>query len=162
MNFTIIKFLEDRLKSHNVLFEFGSGASTLFYARLVKQVVSIEYDQSWFSLIKNRVPENATVLFREENYDGSYCRSIKETDQLYDVVIVDGRDRVNCVIQSLDSLSDEGVVLLDDSQREQYQEALVYAKKGGFRELPLEGMKPTGVGFDRTSILYRDGNCLGI
>ena len=32
----------------------------------------------------------------------------------------------------------------------------------GFRALDLEGLKATGKGLDRTTLIYRDGNCLGI
>ncbi len=162
MNYSIIGLLEDRLQKEHSIFEFGSGASTQFFARLVSRVVSIEYDKVWFSLITDRLPGNATVLYREKDYDGKYCRSIRETDESYDGVIVDGRDRVNCVKQSLESLSERGVVILDDSHRAQYQDAIDFAMKRGFRALPMEGLKPTGTGIDRSTIFYRDGNCLGI
>jgi hypothetical protein len=52
--------------------------------------------------------------------DGDYCRAIGETGDQYDVVIVDSRDRMNCLKQSISALTSRGVILLDDSQRRRY------------------------------------------
>ena len=162
MNYPIIKILEDRLKSHFLIFEFGSGYSTLFCARLVQSVISVEYDKEWFSTIKDKAPDNVNLIYRKVGNNGEYCKSIKEFDILYDIIIVDGRDRVNCVKQSMESLSENGVIILDDSERKKYQKAIECAKKNGFNALDLEGLKPIGSGVNRSTILYRDDNCLGI
>jgi hypothetical protein len=162
MNYSIIKFLEDRLKNYFDLFEFGSGYSTCFYAKLVRSVASVEYDESWFQNVKKNIPKNVELIYKEKDTDGEYCRTIGSTDKKYDIVIVDGRDRVNCVKQSIEVLSAKGVILLDDSHREKYVEGINYAKKRGFRTLDFEGLKPTGSGIDRTTIIYRDSNCLDI
>lgn len=162
MNFPIIAFLEQRLSKQHTLFEYGSGYSTLFYARHVGHVTSIEYDQAWFQNIQQKAPANVTLVFQEQDIDGDYCRTIARTSQKYDVVIVDGRDRVNCLKQSLDRLSDSGVVLLDDSQRERYQEGITFAEARGFKTLDFEGLKPASTATDRTTIFYRHDNCLGL
>lgn len=162
MNFAVIKLLEDRLKEDFILFEFGSGYSTCFYARKVRAVISVEYDKQWFGIVKTQVPANVELIFRENDVNGEYCRAIGATGKQFDVVVVDGRDRVNCVKQALPALSPGGVILLDDSQRDEYREGIEFARENGFRALDLEGLKATGNGIDRTTVLYRDGNCLGI
>lgn len=162
MNHSVIEFLEKRLKNDLELFEFGSGYSTSFYAKLVKRVTSVEYDRSWFQYITTVIPSNVELILREKDVDGEYCRAVTERAEKYDVVIVDGRDRVNCVKQSITALSERGVIVLDDTQRKEYQEALEYARSYGFRTLDLEGLKPTGKNIDRTTIIYKNGNCLGI
>ena len=162
MNFSIVKLLEEKLNSDLTLFEYGSGYSTLFYARKVKSVVSVEYDENWFNKMRTLVPGNVKLIFRKNDIDGEYCRVISSMKDKYDVVIVDGRDRVNCVLQSIPSLSKSGVILLDDSQREKYQEGIGLAISSGFKSLSVEGLKPTWAGTVRTTILYREGNCFGI
>ncbi len=162
MNYPVVKFLEDRLTDDINLFEFGSGYSTFFYAKKVMSVTSLEYDESWFKLIKSQIPSNVQLIYKEKDIDGAYCRAIGDTDEKYDVVIVDGRDRVNCVKKSVSALSSKGVILLDDSQRERYKEAIEFAREMDFRVLSIEGLKATGSGVDRTTILYREDNCLGI
>ena len=162
MNYPIVNLLKERLKKDLLLFEFGSGFSTLFYAGLVRRVVCVEHDEKWYELQKESLPENAEIVFRNMDVDGEYCRTILNTGNEWDVVVVDGRDRVNCVKQSIDTLSERGVVVLDDSSRERYQEGISFAKSRGFRALSIESFKATGIEIDRTTILYRDGNCLGI
>ncbi len=97
MNYPVINILKERLNKNLSLFEFGSGYSTLFYEKLVRDVTSVEYDRDWFYLIKEKTSENVSLLHREKDIDGIYCRAIGEFDKKFDVVIVDGRDRVNCV-----------------------------------------------------------------
>jgi hypothetical protein len=162
MNFPVVSILQERLTKDLNLFEFGSGYSTLFYAKKVRAVISVEYDEKWLNIIKPQVPENVNIIFKREDVDGDYCRAIGETGEQYDVVIVDGRDRVNCLKQSMSALSSKGVILLDDSQRDRYQEGIVFVKSKGFKALNLEGLKATGTEVDRTTIFYRQGNCFDI
>lgn len=162
MNFPIIALLKEKLTSDLRLFEYGSGYSTYFYAGKVNNVVSVEYDQRWHEFVKSNAPSNVTVIYQQQDNDGDYCRVINTLDSEFDVVVVDGRDRINCVKQSLPKLSAKGVILLDDSQREKYEEAITYATDRHFRALNIEGLKATGNKVVRTTILYRDGNCLGI
>lgn len=137
MNYTIIKILEDRLNKDLSLFEYGLGYSTIFYSRRVKNVISIEYNKVWFDLMKDRLDENVSLLFKENDIDGEYANSIEK-------------------------LSDKGIIILDDSQRTRYVEALDYAKSKGFRILDIEGLKPSSFSSNRSTIIYRDNNCLDI
>lgn len=162
MNFPIIDFLEERLNQEIILFEYGSGFSTSFYAKRVRHVSSVEYDQAWFEQVSSTTPDNVSLLYRKQDVDGSYCRTIKESGKRYDVVIVDGRDRVNCVKQSIHALSESGVIILDDSERPRYADAFAYAREHGFRILEFEGLKPTKLKPAKSSIFYREKNCLGI
>ncbi|PMF67077.1 hypothetical protein BCV08_18775, partial [Vibrio breoganii] len=159
---TIISILKERLKPDMNLFEFGSGYSTIFFAKYVNSVTSIEYDRSWFDLVKSQIPSNANLVYKKNDIDGDYCRSIDKMSKSFDVVVIDGRDRVNCVKNSIQYLTPDGIMLLDDSHRSKYDEAILYATKRGFRALHIEGLKPSGSRIDRTTILYRDNNCFNI
>ena len=46
--------------------------------------------------------------------------------------------------------------------RDRYQEGVTFAQANGFKELSIQGLKPTGFRIHQTTILYRDGNCLGL
>jgi len=162
MNYPMIAFLENRLSADLNLFEYGSGFSTMFYSARVKNVTSIEYDRAWYDRLKEQVDNNVKLLFCEYEAGGAYCRAALETRQKYDVIVVDGRDRVRCAVNAFEALSDQGVIIFDDSTREKYQEGIKYYLDKGFRKLEFEGIKPKGLGLDRTSILYRSENCFGI
>ncbi|MGD9562028.1 MAG: FkbM family methyltransferase [Pyrinomonadaceae bacterium] len=162
MNYSIVSFLEKRLSKELSVFEYGSGYSTVFYSRLAGEVTSIEYDKEWFDIISGRVGANVEVRFAASDVDGAYCRSINVDMKKYDVVIVDGRDRINCMKRAFGALSESGVVLLDDSDRPRYQAAFQIAAENGFRSLDFEGLKPTGATVDRSTLFYRPNNCLNI
>src|SRR5690242_7567318 len=76
MNYSVIKLLDDRLRPDFTLFEFGSGYSTRFYAKKVGTVVSLEYDEQWFRIVKADMPENVRLVFKDKDVDGEYCRVI--------------------------------------------------------------------------------------
>jgi hypothetical protein len=162
INYPVIQLLENRIKNDLRVFEYGSGYSTLFFARLANTVVSVENDHTWFDYMKARIPGNVTLLYRKKDKDGMYCRSISENRGDYDLVLVDGKDRENCVKQAFEFLSARGVILLDDSERPQYAESIGLLKGKGFRALTLEGLKPTGDESVSTTFFYREGNCLDI
>ena len=162
MNYAVIAFLERRLNKTLSVFEYGSGYSTLFYARRVRNVISVEYDQAWIASIGPRLPPNANVLFVPDDVDGDYCRAIARSGDSFDVVVVDGKDRENCVKQSMQALSSRGVIVLDDSQRAKYAPAIAYAQENGYLTVDFEGLKPTESSWFRTTILYRRENCLGL
>lgn len=162
MNYAVSKFLADRLHRELDLFEWGSGFSTLFFAARVRSVTSVEYDRDWHMRISAQAPANVNVLFREKDIDGEYCRAITLNERRYDVVLVDGRDRVNCVRQGLKCLTDSGVLLLDDAERDRYADALEIARAQGFRAMPFEALKPLDGRLGRTVLFYRPGNCLGV
>ena len=162
MNYAVIAFLERRLNKTLSVFEYGSGYSTLFYARRVRNVISVEYDQAWIASIGPRLPPNASVLFVPDDVDGDYCRAIARSGDSFDVVVVDGKDRENCVKQSMQALSSRGVIVLDDSQRAGYAPAISYAQDNGYLTVDFEGLKPTESSWFRSTILYRRENCLGL
>ena len=104
---------------------------------MVHRVTSVEYDDVWFQLIKKNLSENVELVYQQADIDTEYCRVITSSGRKHDVVIVDGRDRVNCVKQSIESWSERGVVVLDDSMRERYREGITWLKERGFRALCL-------------------------
>jgi hypothetical protein len=162
MNVPTTRLLKERLTQDLTLFEFGSGYSTLFFASRAKAVASVESDKEWFDILKPQLPENVTLIFQENDVDGKYCRSIASTGHQYDVVIVDGRDRVNCVKQGIAALSARGVIVLDDSQRDYYQAAIEFAKSRGFKSLTFEGAKVIDAESCSATLFYRAGNCFDI
>jgi hypothetical protein len=80
----------------------------------------------------------------------------------FDVVVVDGLDRGKCALQAVASLSEGGVLVWDDSAWQEFHDTWPGLESQGFRELDFSGLGPISRDKSRTSVLYRDGNCLGI
>jgi hypothetical protein len=94
-------------------------------------------------------------------YGGEYCRSANRASP-YDIIVVDGRDRVNCIRHAVDALSEVGVIVLDNSEREEYGVACTFLESRGFRRLPLRGLAPLVNYVSETSLFYRSANVLGL
>lgn len=165
MNYPTVDFLKERLTNDMNVFEYGSGASTFFLAKRTKEVVSIEYDRKWYDTIsKNLVSKAENVQLHYTKLDEEYPNAIKKYSQnkKYDVIIIDGRERVKCAIASIDYLSEKGILIFDDSSRTYYKEGIEFYLEKGFKALTFSGIKPTDYRENQTKILYRKENCFGI
>jgi predicted O-methyltransferase YrrM len=145
------------------VFEFGSGFSTLWWAERVDWVTSVEHDEGWARDMAARAPENATILQVGLDYDGEYCRTaVRCDDGPFHVAIVDGRDRVNCAINCVPALRDDGVIVWDDTQRSKYRPGIDHLAAQGFKRLRFRGMAPRLARLRETSVFYRSDNCFGL
>ncbi len=162
VTYSFIDFIKTRLKHQHTVFEFGSGNSTFFYAKYAGIVVSVEHDKEWYDKIINTKPENAELIYCELVRDGDYCRVPLKLEETFDIIIVDGRDRVNCCKQAIHAVSEKGVIVLDDSEREFYKEGINFLVKKGFKELAFTGISPGLFYRKATSVFYRPDNCLSI
>ena len=162
VTYSFIDFIKDKLNKNLTIFEYGSGNSTLFYAKRAKRVVSVEHDKAWYNKIINEKATNAEIIFVELKPDGEYSRKAKLLNEKFDIIIVDGRDRINCCKHSVEALSENGVLILDDSERENYEGARTFLKTQGFKELSFSGISP-GLFYNKaTSVFYKADNCLDI
>jgi hypothetical protein len=162
VTYSFIDFIRERINKTQHIFEYGSGSSTIFYAERAGSVTSVEHDKGWFDKVKNTSPANAEMIFCQLEKDGEYAKKATLLGKKFDIIIVDGRDRVNCCKYSVDALSENGVLVLDDSEREVYHPARVLLKAQGFKEISFSGISP-GLFYEKaTSVFYKQENCLGI
>ncbi|MCX7013966.1 MAG: hypothetical protein NTW86_15675 [Candidatus Sumerlaeota bacterium] len=144
------------------VFEYGSGNSTLWWSQQVSRVVSYEHDRDWYNSLKERIPSNVEYHYCALVYGGEYCKAILGHSHRFHIIVIDGRDRVNCARNSLGALRDDGVIIWDNSDQDKYLEGFAYLMQRGFRRLDFEGLGAINNCQWRTSIFYRDANCLGI
>lgn len=161
LTYPCIDLIRDRVGPCFRVFEYGSGSSTLWWAARVESLVSCEHDPDWYASTKALVPDNVDLVFRELA-DGQYCEEISNYEDRFDVVVIDGRDRVNCAKHCLPALKRNGVVIGDNSDRERYSEGLAFLQSAGFKRLDLWGNAPVAMTKSCTTIFYREGNCLNI
>lgn len=160
--YAAIHFLENRLKEEMTVFEFGSGNSTIWWATRVGRVVSCEHDQQWFLKMRSTIPDNVELMHIRLRPSGEYSRAILKYENEFDVIVIDGRDRVNCAKNSLNALKDAGVIIWDDSDRERYRDGYEFLLENGFGRLDFHGFGPVHASSSCTSVFYRDDNCLEV
>ena len=157
-----VRFLERRLSQNLRVFEYGAGNSTLWYARRVARVVSVEHDADWARYIRDQAPANVDIVLRTTKDE--YAAEITRHAEPFDLVVIDSLHwRVACARQAVTRLSAAGVVVWDNSDRADFQAGFRDMNLfPGFKELPFYGLGPCGGVMSTTSVLYRESNCLGI
>lgn len=160
---SMIDFVKQYLNKTLSVFEWGSGNSTLFWAENVKHVISIEYDKAWYEKMKKIIPSNVELLHIPLEYGGNYCKAILKENSQFDIILIDGRDRVRCVENSITKLKEDGIIIWDNSDRECYSEGYEFLRQYGFKEMKIGGVIYGLPGVeDITSIFYREDNIFGI
>ena len=160
LTYSFIRFIELRLNKRMKVLEYGSGYSTLWWASKCGSILSIETSDEWFDYVSKITKDthNVSIVKRDNDTD------IVHIDDGYDIVIVDNSgDRNRNVKESLDLLSKNGVLVLDDSERYEYEEGINYLISKGFRKLDFEGLAPMiQYSGKMTSVFYRVENVLNI
>ena len=156
-------FLEERLKKDMKVFEFGSGLSSLFYARKCKNVTAIEHDSGWYNEVKSHNSSNLSIYLKDlKSGNGDYEKAIFDFDEQYDLIVVDGRKRNKCIFNCIKKLSETGVIILDDSHREKYLPGKQFLEEQGFKSIRMFSPASSKLTFTETSFFYRTDNCLNI
>ena len=156
-----IDFLKDRVSKDMDVFEYGAGNSTLWWADRVGQVVTCEHDENWYKRMFDLVPDNVALHHLSVN-GGEYASMILRHQSEFDIVVIDGKDRVTCAKNCLPSLKEGGVIVWDNSDRDGYAEGYEFLLQNGYHRRDFEGMGPINRKPWNTSIFYRMDNCLGI
>jgi len=154
-----IHFLESRLMPGFRVFEWGSGGSTTWWSERAKEVVACEHDHTWYRRVASSVGANVTVVERAlgEAYSGEI-----DAHGEFDIVVIDGRERVACAVHAIGSLTPHGVIVWDNSDRTKYEPGLKLLTDHGFRSVEFFGLGPVLAEPWGTSIFYRPSNCLGL
>lgn len=101
----------------NVL-ELGSGASTLWFASKGVQITSFEDNAAWQDAVFESAIEQGLEMPDLRRYPLPYYQHIDRLpDGFYDIVLVDGRDRVECTRRARHKLATGGLFVVDNTER---------------------------------------------
>lgn len=160
-----IEFLSERVMPEMLVFEYGSGNSTLWWSDRVSRVISVEHDEKWFYSMESKMHANVEYfLLRLDQQDNShlYVEKISQYKGCFDIIVIDGRRRVECARNSVDALKNDGVIVWDNSDRDKDAEGYRFLGDKGFRQLNFHGFGPINAYGWCTSVFYRKDNCFGI
>jgi hypothetical protein len=108
-----IEYLNGIDFSEKIIFEYGSGNSSAYWAKKARSIFSVEHDKEWYSKIKNELADNQVVTLCET--EEMYLNSIQNFPNKVDVIIIDGKHREKCAKQVREHLSETGIVILDNA-----------------------------------------------
>lgn len=132
------------------IFEYGSGASTIFWMKRAKEVISVENHREWIEKLKPRLRDNVRILAAEGD---EFPGKIRECDGQFDVIVVDGAGyRYDCAAEAIGKLADGGIIILDNSDWHFNTAAML--KKSGLLQVDMTGFKPCYSHTSTTSIFF--------
>lgn len=153
------------------VFEWGSGASTVWLAKRTDEVHSVEHHPAAVATIAPRlaafdtvtllhIPAVATTHPRIRSSKlGSggmdfhdYVHAIDDVPGDFDLVVIDGRAREACLHAAIERLAPDGLIVFDNTYRLRYRRAVAAS---GLHERVHRGLTPTLPYPDRTSMLTR-------
>jgi len=124
-----ILFLEDFFKErpNAKVLEFGSGGSSVWFAKRTGNLVSIDHYKPWAEQVRVLLGD-LVVDFRLVPRPYAFVCDEFE-DETIDLVLVDGRDRVECVKKARRIIKPNGVLMLDNSERHRYNPVRIMLKE---------------------------------
>jgi hypothetical protein len=172
--FGAIDYLEamlDERGSQMTVFEYGSGASTVWLARRCQAVYSVEHDPDWASQVRRFCAHHANVTisaipttsvdastrcqsgrsnWQDLSFD-RYVESIRAYPFNFDLIVVDGRCRADCLSEAQRKLNAGGVIVFDNSNRPRYRSAL---ENSPLRRAIFSGLTPNLPGPGETTVFF--------
>lgn len=125
-----IGHIEQYLRPEHVGFEWGCGRSTLWFARRVAHITSIEGRREWFGEVsewivreglQGRVSLRLMEVTSEYNFSTAeierYAASISQVaDRSLDFIVIDGHFREACLARASNKLRSGGLLVIDNSE----------------------------------------------
>ena len=129
----ILDYINNQKKQINML-EFGSGGSTIFFSKFNINLISIEHDEIWAYNVQNKInKKNCKLVLKKSNVientdylETPYFNAVDDLEiKNFDIILIDGRNRVDCFKKSEPLLKKGGLLILDNSEREEYKEIFI-------------------------------------
>lgn len=131
------------------VFEYGAGASTLWWSQRGKSVTSVEHNPAWVAEIRPTLPATCRLLLEEQRRP--YINAI---DRLFDVIVIDGQAadgmRYDCALRSRPFLRDGGLIIVDNS--DWLPMTCAYLRESGLFQVDYNGFVPISEHTSRTSL----------
>jgi hypothetical protein len=155
-SYPAIDFLKNYLPKNATIFEYGSGYSTLFFSTNYYHVTSVENDSSWYNKISSLTEaENCIIHFKNQKEE--YINTIEHSNDLFDLIVVDGSWRNECLEKAIRQLKSTGMLILDDADRIEYNNSIELLKKNNFILIPFIGMSALSYEDHHTLICFKKG-----
>ena len=133
-----IEYIKQLDFSDKTVFEYGSGNSTIFWAKRCRYLFSIEDNQEWYDKMNVKLPENVEYkLFKEKQ---KYIESIHNCPDGLDLIIIDGNHRYECAVEALKKINGDGFIILDNSDWHQKTSKLL--RDADLIEIDMSGFGP--------------------
>jgi len=137
--------------------EFGSGQSTLWWAKRAARICAVEHDDHWVARLRQAGLGNLDIVFarREDIRTGAAYLATVPRDRPYDVIALDGLHYYDCAAAVPGLLSEGGIVVFDNA--DYYPRTTALLRAADLIQVDFAGFKPTHTDCQVTSLFLRPG-----
>jgi predicted O-methyltransferase YrrM len=121
---SMIETLETWLRPSDIGLEFGSGRSTLWFAKRVGHLISVEHHPQWYAKVKQQLHHTGLAdrvdyrLLEDGKTDSETSEYVKVAREIQphslDFCLIDGVARDHCTLASLDKIKPGGILIIDN------------------------------------------------
>lgn len=150
VTFGAINWLEINLKKDWNILEFGSGSSTIYFSKKANFIHSFEHNDQWrFRVLKLCDKYNLSQI---EIYSYSEMDKVLNfvPERKFDLIVIDGIDRVETFKKSFNFVKNGGFILLDNSERGEYY--FIHETLNKYSFVEFEGVSPYNMKLSKTKI----------
>lgn len=120
LSYNAVAILREKLASKPCrVLEFGSGASTAWFARRAAELHSVENNGDWFAFVKQRLEGTAgtatKVQYELRPEKDAYTTFRANSDLPFDIVLIDGPWRRECTQNHFHLIAPNGLLYLDNT-----------------------------------------------
>jgi hypothetical protein len=143
-----IEFLAQFDLSALRVFEYGAGNSTLYWSARCAEVVSVESDPAWHQYLVAQLAPNVRLALVPS--PAAYVACL-EQEALFDVIVVDGLERLACCREAPARLKPGGLIILDNA--DWHPGAAAVLRQAGLLQVDMQGFGPVN-GYSWTTSLF--------
>jgi len=120
ISYDAIRCLRRHLTASSKVLEFGSGMSTIWLARHASQVQSVENYEPWHKRVSHLLEKHGirNVNYKFAATKSEYVHPDFNGQNEYDLILVDGAFRSDCIRNSIPFLKPGGILYLDNSDKD--------------------------------------------
>jgi len=152
MTYPAIFYLDQLDLRQKIIFEWGAGNSSLFFAQRAKKVKSIEYKKEWYEYVLSKKSDNIDLILADKE---NYASVIDADSQQYDVIVIDGEidRRFECAEYAVSHLHSTGMIVVDNS--DWLEHTCAFLRTHDFIQVDMAGLGPINNYTWCTSFFFR-------
>mgnify|MGYP001296259183 FL=1 len=125
------------------VFEYGTGYSTIWWQNKNVDYHAVEDNKQWHDMIEDKT----NIEYKPGHH--KYIESIYKYDFKFDVIVIDGVVRFDCIKPALEKIKDDGIIIFDNT--DWHKNSKEELDRSDLIPIHFHGFKPLHVDSETTS-----------
>lgn len=156
LTYPAIDYLNTLDLSKKSILEWGSGYSTLYWSKKAQEILSIEHNPRFFDFIAKKTKALKNVRLYLAKNKGEYISAIKSARKKFDIIVIDGVYRNDCLSISDNFLERNGFIIFDNAERKEHSWFIKkFCKNNNYLQVTFKGFSPINPYVSETALIFK-------